>query len=227
LEKYLHADDALPPLVRAGLVHVQFETIHPYLDGNGRIGRLLVTLLLEHWNLLTKPLLYLSLFFKRHRDEYYRRLDAVRVEGDWEGWLDFFLDGVATIADEAVASARELFALVAADRSRVLAHGGMSVVALRLFELLPRHPVVTAASVMKLVKTTKPTAGRAIELLVAAGVLAETTGRKRDRSYVYQGYLDRLRVGTDLDDRGSQRRVLFAAKDIMATHAGTLRKLAD
>lgn len=198
-EKYLHAEDSLPPLVRAGLLHVQFETIHPYLDGNGRIGRLLVTLLLEHWKLLTKPLLYLSLFFKRHREEYYRRLNAVRTLGDWEGWLDFFLDGVATIADEAVASARELFALVAADRARVLAHEGMSVVALRLFELLPRHPVVTVASVMKLVETTKPTAGRATELLVAAGVLVETTGKKRDRSFVYRSYLDRLRVGTELD----------------------------
>jgi len=197
-EKYLHAEDSLPPLVRAGLLHVQFETIHPYLDGNGRIGRLLVTLLLEHWKLLTKPLLYLSLFFKRHREDYYRRLNAVRIDGDWEGWLDFFLDGVATIADEAVASAQELFALVAADRARVLAHDGMSVVALRLFELLPRHPVVTVASVMKLVETTKPTAGRAIELLVAAGVLAETTGKKRDRSFVYRAYLDRLRVGTEL-----------------------------
>jgi Fic family protein len=198
-ERYLHADDSLPPLVRAGLLHVQFETIHPYLDGNGRIGRLLVTLVLEHWKLLTKPLLYLSLFFKRHREEYYRRLNAVRALGDWEGWLDFFLDGVGTIANEAVASARELFALVAADRERVLVHEGMSVVALRLFELLPRHPVVTVASVMKFVETTKPTAGRAIELLVAAGVLVETTGKKRDRSFVYRSYLDRLRVGTELD----------------------------
>ena len=197
-EKYLHADDALPPLVRAGLLHVQFETIHPYLDGNGRIGRLLVTLLLEHWKLLAKPLLYLSLFFKRHRQDYYRRLDAVRVDGDWEGWLDFFLDGVATTADEAVASARELFALVTADRSRALAHEGMSVVALRLFELLPRHPVVTVASVMRLIETTKPTAGRAIDLLAAVGVLVETTGKKRDRSFTYQAYLNRLRVGTEL-----------------------------
>ena len=174
-EKYLHADDTLPPLVRAGLLHVQFETIHPYLDGNGRIGRLLVTLLLEHWKLLTKPLLYLSLFFKRHRDDYYRRLNAVRTDGDWEGWLDFFLDGVATIADEAVASARELFALVGADRTRVLAHDGS--VALRLFELLPRHPVVTVASVMKLVDTTKPTR-RERSSCCAAGLLVETTGRK-------------------------------------------------
>jgi Fic family protein len=197
-EKYLHGHDKLPPLVRAGLLHVQFETIHPYLDGNGRIGRLLVTLLLEHWKLLGKPLLYLSLFFKRHREDYYARLSAVRTAGDWEGWLDFFLEGVATIADEAVASARELFALVATDRTKVLAREGMSIAALRLFELLPRHPVVTVASVMKLVETTKPTAGHAIALLSTAGVLVETTGRKRDRSFVYQGYLDRLRVGTEL-----------------------------
>jgi Fic family protein len=205
-ETYLHGDDVLPPLVRAGLLHVQFETIHPYLDGNGRIGRLLVTLLLEHWRLLTKPLLYLSLFFKRHRDEYYRRLTAVRADGDWEGWLDFFLDGVAAIADEAVAAARELFALVAEDRTRVLAHEATSIGALRLFELLPRHPIVTVASTMNLIATTKPTAGKAIELLVNSGVLAESTGKRRDRVYVYRAYLDRLKVGTELGSPASDRR---------------------
>jgi Fic family protein len=197
-EKYLHGDDALSPLVRAGLLHVQFETIHPYLDGNGRIGRLLVTLLLDHWKLLTKPLLYLSLFFKRHRDDYYRRLNAVRVDGDWEGWLDFFLDGVATIADEAVASARELFTLVGEDRARVLSTEKVSIGALRLFELLPRHPIVSVASAMKLLETTKPTAIRAIELLASAGVLVEQTGKKRDRAFAYSAYLDRLKVGTEL-----------------------------
>jgi len=199
-EQYLNADDpTLPPLVRAGLLHVQFESIHPYLDGNGRIGRLLVTLVLEHWQLLSKPLLYLSLYFKRHRDEYYRRLSAVRVDGDWEGWTDFFLDGVATIADEGVASAQDLFALVTADRTRVLSQDTTSVAAIRLFELLPRHPLVSAASVVKLLETSKPTAGRAIDTLTAAGVLVETTGKKRDRWYSYDGYLERLRVGTDLD----------------------------
>ena len=199
-EQYLNAEDStLPPLVRAGLLHVQFETIHPYLDGNGRIGRLLVTLLLEHWKLLSKPLLYLSLFFKRHRDDYYRRLSAVRGEGDWEGWTDFFLDGVATIADEGVASARDLFALIAADRARVLQHDTTSVGAVRLFELLPRHPLVSVASVMKLLETSKPTAARAIDTLAGAGVLVETTGKKRDRWYSYHGYLELLRVGTDLD----------------------------
>jgi Fic family protein len=206
LEKYFHSDDALPPLVRAGLLHVQFETIHPYLDGNGRIGRLLVTLLLERWKLLTKPLLYLSLFFKRHREVYYRRLNAVRVDGDWEGWLDFFLDGVATVADEAVGSARELFTLIAADRARVLAHDATSVAALRLFEFLPRNPLVTVVSVVNRTGTSKPTAARAVELLVEAGVLVETTGKKRDRTWAYKGYLDRLRVGTELDVRQRQDR---------------------
>ncbi len=200
-EKYLHAADTLPPLVRIGLAHVQFESIHPYLYGNGRIGRLLIALLLEHWGLMKAPLLYLSLFFKRHREEYSRRLTAVRTEGDWEGWTDFFLDGVATIADEAVSSARDLFGVVTTDRARVLAQDTTSVSAARLFELLPSHPIVTVASAMKLIETSKPTATRAIETLVAAGVLAETTGKKRDRSFAYQAYVDRLRVGTELERR--------------------------
>ena len=199
LEIYLHADDDLPQLVRIGLVHVQFESIHPYLDGNGRIGRLLIALLLEHWGLLKTPLLYLSLFFKRHRGEYYRRLAAVRTEGDLEGWTDFFLDGVATIADEAVASVRELFGVVSADRVRVLAEDTTSVSAARLFELLPKHPIVSVAAAMKLIETSKPTATRAVETLAAAGILVETTGRKRDRSFAYQAYIDQLRIGTELE----------------------------
>ena len=198
-EQYIPAEDGLPSLVRAGLLHAQFETIHPYLDGNGRIGRLLVTLLLEYWKLLTKPLLYLSLFFKRHRDEYYGRLNAVRIDGDWEGWLDYFLDGVASIADEAVSSASELFGIVANDRTRTLDLAGTSVVAVRLFELLPCHPIVSVAYVIKHLGVSKPTAGRAVEALERAGVLVEITGKKRDRSWAYQRYLDRLRVGTDLE----------------------------
>jgi len=199
LEKYIHAEDRLPKLVRTGLLHAQFESIHPYLDGNGRIGRLMITLLLQHWGLLKEPLLYLSLFFKRHREEYYRRLNLVRLEGDWEGWIDFFLDGVATISDEAVASARELFNLVSTDRTRLLDVESASVSALRLFELLPRHPIVTVASVMKLLGTSKPTAARAIEVLAEIGILLETTGKKRDRSFAYRAYMECLRTGTDLD----------------------------
>ena len=200
-EKYVHADDPLPKLVRAGLLHVQFETIHPYPDGNGRIGRLLIALLLEHWGLLKAPLLYLSLFFKRHREEYYHRLSLVRLEGDWEGWIDFFLDGVAAISDEAVVSARELFNLVNTDRARLLAGESVSVSALRLFERVPRHPIVSIASAMKLLNTSKPTATRAVEVLAEAGILAETTGRKRDRSFAYRTYMERLRAGTELDVR--------------------------
>jgi Fic family protein len=205
-EKSMHQASRTPALVRAGLLHVQFETIHPYLDGNGRIGRLLVTLLLEHWGLLSRPLLYLSLHFKRHRAEYYRRLGAVRTDGDWEGWLGFFLEGVATIADEAVASSRELHALVERDRVRVLEGGASSIAALRLLQELPRHPIVSVGLVTKLLETTKPTAAKAIDVLTEARILRETTGRRRDRSFAYHQYLEHLRSGTELEHGGRAGR---------------------
>jgi len=202
LERYLHAEDALPPLVRAGLVHVQFESIHPYLDGNGRVGRLLVALLLEHWKLLGAPLLYLSLHFKRHRSEYYRLLNGVRRNGDWEGWTAFFLEGVAEIAEESAAAARDLHRVVARDRARVLSAKGSSLTAARLLELLPRRPIVTIPRVVELLGTTKPTAAKSVALLESLGILRETTGRKRDRAYRYVKYLERLRAGTELDAAG-------------------------
>ena len=201
LETYLHANDALPQLIRIGLAHVQFETIHPYLDGNGRIGRLLIALLLEDWKLLRAPLLYLSLYFKQHRAEYYRLLGEVRANGDWEAWTDFFLEGVATIADEAVVTARDVFSLVSSDRERVLAASGASVIAARLLEQLPVHPVITIPGIVKLLATTKPTAGKAVQFLENLGVLVETSGRLRDRTFAYRSYLDRLRAGTDLEER--------------------------
>jgi Fic family protein len=199
LEKYLHTKDGLPPLVRIGLAHVQFETIHPYLDGNGRIGRLLITLLLEHWKLLSAPLLYLSLYFKRHRADYYRLLGEVRKTCDWEAWFRFFLEGVATIADEAVIAAREVFALVSTDRQRLIAAPGASIMAIRLMDQLPIHPVVTIPTVVKLLETTKPTAGKAVQLLENLGVLAETTGKRRDRTFAYTRYLEKLQAGTEVD----------------------------
>lgn len=199
-EKYLHTDDGLPPLVRAGLLHVQFETIHPYLDGNGRIGRMLVMLLLEDWRLLSAPLLYLSLFFKRHREEYYRRLAAVRTDGDWEGWTRYFLEAVSTIADEAVLSARDLFTLVSRDRELVLLTPGATVMAARLFEMLPEHPLLSIVTAVKLLDTTRPTAAKAVTALVEAGVLEEVSGKKRDRRFGYAAYLDRLKVGTGLPE---------------------------
>jgi Fic family protein len=182
LERYIHAEDALPPLVRAGLVHVQFESIHPYLDGNGRVGRLLIALLLEHWRLLGAPLLYLSLHFKRRRPDYYRLLNVVRRTGDWELWSRFFLEGVADISEESASAARDLYRLVSRDRDRVLTAKGSSLTAARLLEILPRHPVVTVQGVVKMLETTKPTATKSIELLEALGILRETTGRKRDRA---------------------------------------------
>jgi Fic family protein len=201
LERYIHAEDSLPPLIRAGLVHVQFESIHPYLDGNGRVGRLLIALLLEHWKLLGAPLLYLSLHFKRRRPDYYRLLNEVRRTGDWEGWSRFFLEGVAEIAEESATTARDLYRLIARDRERVLTAKGSSLTAVRLLEILPRHPVVTIPGVVKMLDTTKPTATKSVALLETLGILRETTGRKRDRAYRYAAYLDRLRTGTELIGR--------------------------
>ncbi len=197
-EKYIHADDKLSQLIRIGLLHVQFETIHPYLDGNGRIGRLLITLLLEHWGLLEQPLLYLSLYFKRNRDEYYDRLSRVRTHGDWELWTQFFLDGIATIADEAAGLAQELFGLVNEDRKKVIDAAEATVITVRLFEQLPLHPILTMPGVVKMLDTTKPTASKAIAALEKLGILVEQSGRKRDRSFGYAAYLEKLRVGTEL-----------------------------
>ncbi len=197
-EKYIHAEDGLPPLIRIALLHVQFETIHPYLDGNGRMGRLLITLLLEHWGLLTQPLLYLSLFFKWSRDEYYRLLGEVRSRGDWESWVVFFLTGVCKIAEDAVRLARHLSQIVKEDRQKVIASPAVTTFALKLFELLPMHPVVTMAKAVKLLKTSKPTALKAIAILQKTGVLKENTGRQRGRHFEYTDYLAKLKFGADL-----------------------------
>lgn len=195
LEQWLYADDPLPPLVRAGLAHAQFETIHPFLDGNGRIGRLLIALLLEHWGLLPFPLLYLSLALKRRQQEYYRSLSAVRLEGDWEGWTAYFLQCVREAADDGVATAQRLFTLLNKDRRRLLAHRAATLPALRLWEALPSRPIITMPIAMTLLKTTKPTAARAIAALCDAAILHEISGRRRDRVYAYQAYLAALTNG--------------------------------
>ena len=197
LEKWIHGRDPLPPLVRVGLAHVQFETIHPFLDGNGRIGRLLIALLVEHWGLLKAPLLYLSVAFKRHRQDYYDRLNAVRVDGDWEGWMRFFLACVTEAADDAVASAQKLFAVTSTDRTKIAAHAKTTVATIRLVELLPSHPIITLPLASKLLDVSKPTAVRTIELLQDASVLRETTGRRRDRVYAYHHYLQVLTPDTE------------------------------
>lgn len=196
LEKWLHGNDSLPPLVKAGLAHVQFETIHPFLDGNGRIGRLLITLLVEHWKLLSSPLLYVSLGFKRHRQEYYERLNAVRKNGDWEGWTAFFLECVRESADDGVATARGLFIQVNDDRRKVTSSKSSTLIAVRLLDLLPTHPMVTLPRCTELLQTSKPTAVKAIEALRRVGVLHEITGKRRNRVYAYTAYLDLLAKDT-------------------------------
>lgn len=197
LDKWIHSDDQLPPLVKAGLAHVQFETIHPFLDGNGRVGRVLVTLLTEHWRLLSGPYLYVSLGFKRHRQEYYRRLEAVRAEGDWEGWTSFFLRCVHESAVDGANAAQRLFRLVNDDRRALTNLKSVNVSALRLFELLPEQPMVTAAKALEMIGSTKPTTNKAIDALMEAGILEETTGKQRDRIYAYRKYLDVLAEDTD------------------------------
>ena len=192
LEKWLHSNDPLPPLVKAGLAHVQFETIHPFLDGNGRIGRLLITLLIEHWHLMPSPLLYLSLAIKRRQQEYYGRLSAVRTDGDWEGWTTFYLDCVREAADDGVNVCQHLFSLLGRDRTALLGRRGVTIPAIQLLDHLPLQPIVTLARVIELLKTTKPTAAKAIAALEQARILRETTGRKRDRVYAYQEYLETL-----------------------------------
>ena len=197
-ERAIHDDSDLPPLVRVGLLHVQFETLHPYLDGNGRLGRLLITLLLRHWGLLSRPLLYLSLFLKMHRQEYYRRLGAVRTDGDWEGWLAYFLEGVAAVAEEAIATARRLHAIVGESRERLLARDDATVFSLRLFELLPQHPIVTVNRAVDLLECSRPAAAKALRVLEAADVLQALGDRKKNRAVVFKEYLDHLREGTEV-----------------------------
>ncbi len=196
LERFIHdpaqALPLLPPLVRVALVHAQFETIHPFLDGNGRIGRLLIAALLEQWGLLPEPLVYLSGYLKQHQPEYYQRLSAVRTDGDWEGWVAFFLDGVETAATGAERGIVAVASLVAADRRRLLAAPRVGAAGLRLFELLPLMPRFTIEQVRQKLATTFPTATAAVKLLEELGIVTELTGQKKNRCFSYAAYVDLL-----------------------------------
>lgn len=196
LEKWIHQPDDLPPLIRMALAHAQFETIHPFLDGNGRIGRLLITLLVEHWKLLPVPLLYLSVAFKRHRQEYYRALTEVRADGNWEGWTGFFLDCVAEAAEDAVSTARQLFNRISLDRATLVKAPQATVPAIRLFDLLLANPVITLPRAVTLLTISKPTVIKALAALTQLGILQETTGKQRDRVYAYHQYLQILKQDT-------------------------------
>lgn len=196
LEKFLHDDpQPTPLLIKAALAHVQFETIHPFLDGNGRMGRLLITLLLCDAGALSEPLLYLSLYFKTHRDAYYDWLQRVRETGDWEGWLEFFLSGVEETAEGAVSTAKRILGLFEADRARI-AQGGKAIATdLRLHEYMQRKPIFTIAQVMRALSMTAPTIAAALVRLERLGLVAETTGKKRGRIYSYAPYLAILSEG--------------------------------
>ena len=197
LEHFVHDPaSALPPLMRVALVHVQFETIHPFLDGNGRIGRLLIAALLEQWGLLPEPLVYLSGYLKQHQAEYYRRLSAVRTDGDWEGWIGFFLDGVETAATDAERGIVAMASLINADRKRLLAAPRVGAVALRLFELLPLMPRFTIEQARQKLDTTFPTATLAVKLLQDLGLLSELTGQKKNRLFSYAAYVELLAGST-------------------------------
>ena len=191
-EAYLHAQSPVHPLIRAGMAHVQFETIHPFLDGNGRLGRLLITVLLEHWRVLPSPLLYLSLHFKRTRSDYYDGLMAVRRKSDWERWIRYFVGGVSTMARETTETATRLHKAVTLDRRRLQLLPGVTIAAIQLFELLLEHPIVTVPAAAKMLKTTAPTARRAVAALVEADIVRERTHRARDREYAYANYLEIL-----------------------------------
>jgi Fic family protein len=190
LERFIHdAKQDLPPLVKVALVHLQFETIHPFLDGNGRIGRLLIAALLEHWGLLPEPLMVLSGYLKQHQAEYYRRLSGVRTDGDWEGWVAFFLEGVAVAALNAERNIVAIASLLAADRRRLLASPKAGPASYRLFELLPMMPRFTIEQVRQKLGTSFPTATAAVKVLEDLGLVAELTGQKKNRSYSYQPYI--------------------------------------
>jgi Fic family protein len=191
LEKFLHDDPVrTPTLLKAGLAHAQFESIHPFLDGNGRIGRMLITLLFVAEGVLAEPLLYVSLYFRQHRSEYYERLQRVRTDGDWEGWMSFYLDGVAYVADQATTTAGKLVRLFDADGKAALGSGGATQSTLHVFELLRRRAVLSIPAAAKQLSLSKPTVGKAVSELVRLGIAREITGKRRDRQFIYGKYVD-------------------------------------
>ena len=198
LERFLHAEgDGLPVLMRAGLAHVQFETIYPFLDGNGRVGRLLITFLLCHAGLLEEPLLYLSLYFKQNRATYYAMLDSVRREGDWEAWLEFFFEGVRTTAEGAVSTAQELAKMFSRDRSNIETKGRRAGSALRVHDGLKRRPISSMQEICRTTGLSFPAASSAMDLLVEAKIARELTGKRRNRLFAYDRYLKILNKGTE------------------------------
>lgn len=198
LETFIHAETAeIPSLIKAGLVHVQFETIHPFLDGNGRLGRLLITFLLCTQGILKEPILYLSLYFKAHRRQYYDLLQGVRERGDWETWIEFFLDGITETSLQAAEAAREILSLFEADRKRIDSLGRPAASALRVHQLLQQKPIVGIPDAAQKLGISAPTIAKSIQHLEELGIIREITGKQRGRMFVYSDYLSILSRGTE------------------------------
>jgi Fic family protein len=197
-ERFLHADHSgIPLLVRAAMVHVQFEAIHPFLDGNGRLGRLLITFLLCAAGALHEPILYLSLYFKTHRRRYYELLQNVRNTGDWESWITFFLEGVVETAAQATETARQLIALFETDREKVARLGRPAASTSRVHDLLQKRPLLSIPAATKELALSEPTVAKAMQHLVKLDIVREVTGKRRRRAFAYARYLDILSEGTE------------------------------
>ncbi len=197
LEKFLHSDDNIPSLIKIGLIHAQFETIHPFLDGNGRVGRLLITFWLCQQEILSQPLLYLSYYFKQNRLEYYDRLMAVRTKGDWEGWLKFFLKGIAQVSDESINSAKEIIKL--RDQYTKIVHQKKKTSYQKLLDILFEHPILTTTKASELLDITYPTANSIINDFCHWGILKpRDPSKKRNQNYVFHRYIEILQRGTEL-----------------------------
>jgi Fic family protein len=193
LESFLHEEEnSIPLLIRAGLVHAQFETIHPFLDGNGRVGRLLITFMLTEKQMLHEPVLYLSLFFKKHRRLYYDRLNGTRNDDGWNQWLDFFLQGVRDTANQAVQTAIEIDKLFRGDKEKIEQFGRGAPSALLIYQLAQSNPILSIKHAARESKLSFPTASAAIQRLTDAGILEESSGKRRDRLFLYAKYLDAL-----------------------------------
>ncbi len=199
LELFLHDQpEPTPVLLKAALAHVQFETIHPFLDGNGRLGRLLITLLLCEQKVLREPILYLSLYFKMHRQYYYELLNNVRMTGDWEAWLDFFAEAVIVTATQAVETAQQLLDLSNQDRDKISSLGRAAASTLQVHRALMEHPIATSSSLVEKTGITPATVNKALGHLEQLGIVKELTAQKRNRLFSYAGYIEIMSRGTEL-----------------------------
>lgn len=204
LEKFLQNDPVqTPTLIKAGLVHAQFESIHPFLDGNGRLGRLLITFILCVEGALTQPLLYLSLFFKQHRDEYYDALQRVRTDGDWEGWLIFYLTGVEEVSRQASDTAKKLVTLFDRHNRQIQKIGKAAGSALRVHDLLKQRGILSLTNAQENLHLSFPTVAKAVANLQKLGIVREFTGMQRNRIFSYESYIKILAEGTEKERGGA------------------------